>query len=172
MLLLSLSAFSGERLLSYQFGEDSQSYTTFPSDYYHLNRVDLYDNNMMEISLAEVFYSSKKYYQVPVFFHVQSIQLTAYQMHMITELIKELSIVPLEVTQRTRICEIVIDEYKMIDHLMIRREWDYESQQFLGGFELISTPSGCWMPLEVNPRHHGDAARARLLKLILQFAMR
>ena len=173
VLLLSFSAFSGERLLSYQFGEESQSYTTFPSDYYHLNKIELYDNSVMEISLAEVFYTDmKQMFQVPVFFHVQSIELTPYQMQMVTELIKELSVVPVTVTHRTRICEIVIDEYKKINHLMIRRNWDFQKQEFEGGLQLISTPTGCWMPLEANPKNHADAARARLLKLILQFAIR
>lgn len=170
--LFSLNAFAGEIILSYQFGEKAQSHTTIPSSYYHVNRIDLYDDNVAEISLADVFYQGKSPVQVPMFFHVQSVQLTSYQMHMIRELVKELSIVPITVTKRTKICEIVVDDHKMIDHLRIRREWSYGQQQFLSGLELISTPSACWMPMEVTPTFHGDAAKARLLKLILQFAMR
>lgn len=161
-----------EALLSYQFGEKAQSYSTVPSDYYHLNRVDLFDNNEMVISLAEVFLSYPTAKQMPVFFQVQSVYLTDYQMHMIKELVKELSVAPVDILHRNRICEIVVNEYDMIDHLYVRREWDFSQRKFLSGLELISTPNGCWMPLEVTPRYHHDVAKAKLLKLILQFAMR
>ena len=157
--------------MSYEFGEFPQSYTIFPSDYYLLKRVDLYDNNMLEVSLTEVFYNDQNLRRDPVFFHVNSIQLKANHMRLISNLVKELSVAPLKVTKRKRICEIVVDEHKMKDHLMIRRGWDDEKQKFLNGFELISTPTGCWMPQEVNPRFSKDAAKARLIKLILKIVM-
>lgn len=172
LMLFSVQVFASEVLLSYQFGEKAQSYSTIPADYFHLNRVDLYESNEMVVSLAEVFLGYPTQKQMPVFYQVQSVQLTDYQMNMIKELVKELSVAPIDIIQRTRICEIVVDEYAMIDHLYVRRDWSFKAQKFLSGLELVSTPTGCWMPLEVSPRFHSDAGKAKLLKLILQFAMR
>lgn len=175
VLGLSAATQAVEPIISYKFGEKVESITNYSSDYYLVNKIELLDDASLSIALAEVSYqsSTQKHKQYGTnFVHIQSVPLTSYQYQMIMQLVAELSVAPLTKIIRTRLCEIVVDEYALVNHLAIKRDWDYGSQSFLSPMEVISTPSGCWIAEEINPRYHRDAANANLLKIILQFIFR
>jgi len=62
------------------------------------------------------------------------------------------------------VCMMMPGPVQSNDHLSVARDYDFNSDDFLGALELVSGPQGCWVSHRVNPKGGRQQLAASLLK--------
>ncbi|MAF98133.1 MAG: hypothetical protein CMH26_05810 [Micavibrio sp.] len=94
--------------------------------------------------------------------------LNKYTYEILFNKVKNLANAQIKTTYQQIVCTMMPGPEASNNHLTVRRNWDWDMDDFIGEMELISGPSGCWVSTSVQPDGDWGKRHAYELKEVLK----